>query len=78
MDLDLIWHYVDSLPGQNVPRYSSFNIRLAWRPYESVELFVTGTNLPDADHFEFGNDPFAGTQATRVVRSVFGGVAVCY
>ena len=78
VNLDLIWRYVDSLPDQAVPSYSSFNVRLGWQPRESVELFVMGTNLFASDHLEFGNDPFAGTQSTLVPPGVYGGVALRY
>lgn len=76
VELDLIWRYIDSLPAQAVAGYSSFNVRLGWQPTEEMELFVMGTNLFAGDHFEFGNDPFAGTQATQVPRGVHAGLAL--
>lgn len=76
VQMDLIWRFVDSLPGQGVESYSSFNARAAWQATENLDLFVMGTNLFDSRHFEFGNDPFAGTQATAVPRGVFGGMTL--
>lgn len=76
VQMDLIWRQVNSLAGQNVNAYSSFNVRLAWQPTDHMDLFVMGTNLFDSEHFEFGDDPFAGTQATEVPRGVFGGMTL--
>lgn len=76
VELDLIWRYIDALPAQAVAGYSSFNVRLGWQPTDELELFVMGTNLFAGDHFEFGNDPFAGTQATQVPRGVHAGLAL--
>lgn len=78
VQMDLIWRYVDSLPSQGVASYSSFNVRLAWQPTNHVDLFVMGTNLFDSEHFEFGHDPFAGTQSTEVPRGIFGGMTLRY
>lgn len=77
-ELDFIWRFVDNLPGQNVESYSAFDIRLGWKPNDHVEVYGVGQNLLDSSHFEFGNDAFAGTQATAVPRGFYGGVAIRY
>ena len=76
VELDLIWRYIDSLSAQSVSAYSSFNVRLGWHPREAVEVYLMGTNLFSSPHSEYGNDPFAGTQSTKVPPGVLGGVAV--
>lgn len=78
VQMDLTWRFVDSLAAQGVDSYSSFNARVAWQPTDHLDLFVMGTNLFDADHFEFGNDPLAGTQSTSVPRGIFGGMTLRY
>ncbi len=75
-ELDLIWRYVDHLPGQNVKAYSAFDARLGWHPTEQLEVFAVGQNLFDAGHFEFGDDTFAGAQATQVPRGVYAGLSI--
>lgn len=78
VDLDLTWRWVDQLPSQQVAAYSALDLRLGFRPNDVAEFYIMGTNLLDAEHPEFGNDPFAGTQATQVPRGVFAGVMLRY
>jgi iron complex outermembrane receptor protein len=53
--LDAFFRYVDELPAQRVPAYSSLDLRLAWRATPSVELAVVGHGLLDPDHLEWGS-----------------------
>jgi iron complex outermembrane receptor protein len=46
--------YVDELPSQAVPEYVSFDTSLQWRPNEHLELSLTGYDLLDPLHPEFG------------------------
>jgi iron complex outermembrane receptor protein len=51
-DLDL--RYVDKLPALQVPDYAEMNLRLAWQPVPRLELALSGRNLLDSRHAEWG------------------------
>ncbi|RLJ17032.1 hypothetical protein DJ031_14820 [bacterium endosymbiont of Escarpia laminata] len=77
--LDLWAYYVDELAASSfssaqipilIPSYTSLNTRLAWRPWEDLELSLVGQNLLQNHHAEFVGETFA-TQ-TEVERSVYG------
>jgi iron complex outermembrane receptor protein len=55
--LDLDWRYVDALPAQAVPAYSTADARLGWRFNRQLEFSVVGRNLFQRSHFEDGGDP---------------------
>jgi iron complex outermembrane receptor protein len=76
--LDLIWRYVDDLPGLDVPAYGVMDVRLAWEPTDSAEVYVVGRNLLDRAHPEFTTGEYEGTFATEVEREVYGGIALRY
>ena len=71
-EFDLTGRYVDSLEAGNIDAYFAMDARLAWRPRESVEVFVIGRHLLDQEHPEFVSDPLTGNQATEVQREVYG------
>jgi iron complex outermembrane receptor protein len=52
-----IYRYVSNLPAQLVSAYQTVDARLAWRPSRHVEISVTGQNLLQAHHPEYGGDP---------------------
>ncbi len=75
--LDLFLRYVDSLPipTDHTPSYVTFDTRLAWLPWEFLDLSVTGQNLAQAHHKEFAGGTFAGEPfggGTEVERGVYG------
>ncbi len=57
LQLDLAYRYVSSLPGQQIPSYSTADLRLAWRFHEEFEFAVVGRNLLQPWHTEFLGDP---------------------
>ncbi len=63
---DLVGRYVGSLPAPHVDRYFTFDARLAWR-YRNLEIALSGQNLAEKDHIEFGS-------GSPIPRSVFGSV----
>ena len=71
-EADMIWRYVDVLSNQNVPKYNVMDVRIAWGARPGWELAIVGRDLLDAEHPEFGNDPFTGNIATQVQRGVYG------
>jgi iron complex outermembrane receptor protein len=56
-DLDFMARHVSSLPLQAVPAYTAVDVRFGWRPRPDLELSVTGQNLLDSQHPEFGALP---------------------
>jgi iron complex outermembrane receptor protein len=56
---DLTLRSVGRLPNPAVPAYTAVDARLGWSATPKIELSVTGTNLFDGGHPEFG------TPATR-------------
>jgi iron complex outermembrane recepter protein len=56
-DFDQIFRYVSSLPGQQVDAYSTADVRLGWRPVKDFDLSLTGQNLLQPHHAEFGIIP---------------------
>jgi iron complex outermembrane receptor protein len=53
-ELDLILRYVGPLPNPSVPEYLALDARYAWQPRRDLEFSITGRNLLDRSHPEFG------------------------
>jgi len=70
VDLGFNVRYIDRLPSPPVSAYFSFDVRVAWRPVDSVEISIVGQNLWDAQHAEFG----APATRQEIPRSVYGKV----
>ena len=51
---DIIFRSSGDLPSPEVPGYITMDLRLAWRPIEKFELSLTGQNLFQDSHPEFG------------------------
>jgi iron complex outermembrane receptor protein len=51
------YRYVSSLPAQSVGAYHTVDARVAWHPNRHLEFAVTGQNLLQPHHYEFGGDP---------------------
>ena len=67
---DLTLHLVGRLAAQDTPRYTRLDMRLGWRPTETLDLCVVLQNLADARHQEFNAFPqFASS--TQVRRSAY-------
>lgn len=56
-EFDQSFRYVDSLPAQSVRAYTTADARLGWNATRSLSLSVTGQNLFQPHHAEFGIDP---------------------
>ncbi len=78
--LDLPWglkfdtslYWVDDVTNQRVKDYFRLDQRLAWHPWEGLELSVSGQNLLERRHSEYGDSPT--TVHSAVPRSVLGRV----
>ncbi|MEO8484963.1 MAG: TonB-dependent receptor [Betaproteobacteria bacterium] len=66
-EIDLAVRHVGALPDPTVPAYTAFDARWAWRPRAGLEVSVTGQNLFDPRHPEWGSS----VNRAEVGRSVF-------
>jgi iron complex outermembrane receptor protein len=66
IDFDLWLRFVSRLPERDIASYTVMDARLAWRPYQHIELSLVGQNL-----FEDGHEEFS---TLEVKRSVYGKV----
>lgn len=55
VELDFVLRHVAALALPAVPRYTAFDMRLAWQPNAMFELALAGQNLTGNGHGEFGN-----------------------
>jgi iron complex outermembrane receptor protein len=56
VELDFWLRHVSALPNpipDGLPAYTTFDIRLGWRPTDQLELSIVGQNLPEESHGEF-------------------------
>ena len=56
-----------------MPSYVALDLRLAWHPWERLELAVVGQNLLDNQHPEF-KASFVTTNPTEIERAVYAKV----
>jgi iron complex outermembrane receptor protein len=54
VEFDIGVRHVAELPNPQVPAYTAVDARLGWRPRHDLEFCVTGLNLFDPHHPEFG------------------------
>jgi iron complex outermembrane recepter protein len=52
--LDVSARYVGRIGNLDLPHYLGIDVRVGWRPIEQLEVAVTGRNLLDGSHPEFG------------------------
>jgi hypothetical protein len=71
-DLDLTYRFVSSLSAQNVPAYSTGDVRLAWRFKPRIEFSLVGQNLFQRYHVEYVGDP---GPPVGIVRNVYAAVS---
>jgi iron complex outermembrane receptor protein len=56
-EFDPAYRYVSALPIQQIPAYSTADVRLGWHAAERVEFSLGGQNLMQPHHVEFSGDP---------------------
>lgn len=54
LEFDVGVRHVAELPDPQIPAYTAVDARLGWRPSLDLELSITGMNLFDDQHPEFG------------------------
>lgn len=74
VELDISFRHVDELPGLEVDAYSTFDLRLGWRPHADLELSLVGQNLLEETHVEFAPE-IIPTHPTAAERGLYGKVA---
>jgi iron complex outermembrane receptor protein len=52
-----IFRSVSVLTAQKIPQYQTVDVRLSWRGIPHLEFAVTGQNLLQPHHVEYGGDP---------------------
>lgn len=73
VEFDTILYLNDNLPSENIDAYTRVDMRLGWRPVESVELSLAGHGLLDDKHPEFS--AFRSTNPAQIGRAVYGKVS---
>jgi iron complex outermembrane receptor protein len=73
VEWDTLLRYVGELETLGVGDYWGLDVRLGWRPTDSLELSVVGQNLTESRHPEFAPS-FVNTVQTEMQRSVYGEV----
>jgi len=53
LEFDTLVYYVDPLMGVGAKKYLRLDLRLGWRPVDSLELSLAGRNLLQDRHYEF-------------------------
>jgi iron complex outermembrane receptor protein len=86
LSLDLITRYADTIRSADasvifgprvVPSYFELDARIAWRPREQVEFYMTGRNLLNPTHLEFIGD-VTGVVTAEIPREVYTGLTIRY
>jgi iron complex outermembrane recepter protein len=70
LEFDTALYFVDALENINVDSYTRLDLRLGWKPSKSCEISISGLNLLEPEHDEFGAESVQFTSGTRVQRSV--------
>ncbi len=71
-----LWlRYVDSLPAQQIKAYLTLDARLAWKPFDGLELSVGGQNLINSRQMEY-NPEIVSISSSKVERSVYGKIVL--
>lgn len=65
LDLDAALRYVDELSAQDVDDYVELGLRAGWRLQPHLELSLSGQNLLDSRHAEFGTNPATRGESER-------------
>ena len=73
IEQNLIVRHVTSLPGLNIPAYTSLDGGIHWKFRPNLEFSFDGENWLNHRHTEFVPD-FINTQPTDVGRSFHGGI----
>lgn len=73
LQLDLVFRYVGALPAEITPSYATGDARIAWQFSRHMEFSLSGRNLFQPFHVEYGLGDPGGPIA--IIRNVFATVA---
>lgn len=73
LEFDSTFRFVDRLSGVQVPSYTNLDLRLGWKPTESIELSLVGHNLLAQQHLKYMPQLF-NTQSVQIQRGMYGKV----
>jgi len=76
LELDSNFKWVDQLKSLGIGAYATLDLRLGWRPTETLEFSLVGQNLLQKANQEFNSSAFVNDEATKVERGVYGKVTV--
>lgn len=78
-EFDIWTRYVDGFKvGRfRVPKYTTLDLRLGWRPFQNVAVSIVGQNLLDEYHVEF-IQWLVDAPAIRIQKSVYGKVTFSF
>ena len=68
-ELDVSAFHVGKLVNQDIPAYTRVDVRVGWKPRPGIDLSLSGKNLVDTEHPEFGDD-VTGVRSSLVERSL--------
>jgi iron complex outermembrane receptor protein len=74
VEMDVSLRHVSELESPGVGDYTTFDLRLGWRPRPGLEVSLVGQNLLEGTHVEFAPEVIP-THPTAVERGVYGKVA---
>jgi iron complex outermembrane recepter protein len=74
VELDLILRYADQLDALQVDSYVTGDVRIGWKPVESVELSLVARNLFNRRRTEF-RPTVIGTEQSEIEPSVYGKIS---
>lgn len=57
LELDAVVRAISHLPKPHVPGYAALDLRLGWTVLKGLEISITGFNLTNQRHPEFGSSP---------------------
>jgi iron complex outermembrane receptor protein len=76
LEFDTYLFYVGDVSHQDADEYTRLDLRLGWRPIESIEVSVAGQNLTERRHEEFGTGLFS--LRSSIPRSLYAKVTWRY
>jgi iron complex outermembrane receptor protein len=70
-EFDPTYRYVSSLPFQKIAAYSTADVRIGWHSSHSWNLSLTGQNLLQPHHSEFGSYVFSDPLSVGIERDIY-------
>lgn len=71
LEFDSWLRYMDELNDYKLDNYLSLDVRLGWQVSDTIDLSLTGQNLLDNQHPEYGPSTLLDTETTEVERSFY-------